>query len=722
MRIIVVIVGGILGTVLAGLPACQCTNELGGVPVGLDGRVCDPTTGQGLVGANVSLSGPVKRQTLSSSTGHYLFDGIPSGKYDVHAVAGAVTRDFSVDVADLARSATDGHVTKDDPACRDLGVVPGGGELDGQICNRHTESFVTNANVTITADNQTYATTTDASGSFKLPGVPAGNQVVVVRGEGYQRSFAVTITAGKVTTLDDKLAQNCNGTSATEGGMVGAFCDPSLPPEADGSGAPLVGASVRVQLLDASGNPVPSEVFNDVTDEQGTFEINGLEPGDYQVDVGATTTISPVLVNAGSETTVNDPHSQCTPPSQVGQIEGQLCNDVAGGLFHGTVDLISGVNIVQTTTSDTLGQFNFDRVAPGTYDVKAHDDASGYSRDYAGVVVQAYQTAHVDEGGAGGAACPQAPPTCTDVVNQPQVSADGRIMMIVDRSGSMGDNGSDGQPKWNSIKSALESVTSSLQSTVEFGMILFPEPGSNGNTNACPAGNTVQVDLAKNDASAVQSVLENSFNAPVGGTPTAATLDFAKGVLQPIANDGRPLAVLIATDGGPNCNNALDSAAATCRCTQPGEQGACGPNNCLDDLNTINAVGQLKNLGINVFVIGEVGAENFADVLNNMAKVGGTALPGTTNFYQVGGQADLTNALQEITNRVLSCHVDVTGVDILSAQSITVSVGNQTFARDPTHQNGWDETSPTSIDLYGAACDIASSSSSNVTVHVCNAP
>src|SRR5581483_7997199 len=98
--------------------------------------------------------------------------------------------------------------------------------------------------------------------------------------------------------------------------------------------------------------------------------------------------------------------------------------------------------------------------------------SGSYSKTYPAVVT-AFQTFIVDDG-----ACPPPQDQCGDVVQAPQVSTDGRIFLVVDRSGSMGDNDLGGQQKWSSMKTALEHVTASLTSSVEFGLTMFPQPNS----------------------------------------------------------------------------------------------------------------------------------------------------------------------------------------------------------------------------------------------------
>ncbi|MCC7108688.1 MAG: hypothetical protein IT382_05335 [Deltaproteobacteria bacterium] len=108
-------------------------------------------------------------------------------------------------------------------------------------------------------------------------------------------------------------------------------------------------------------------------------------------------------------------------------------------------------------------------------------------------------------------------------------------------------------------------------------------------------------------------------------------------------------------------------------------------------------------------------------MLNSMATVGGTALPGATKYYEADNEAQLQAALEAITQRVLSCRVNV-GASLDTADSINVRIGDLVVTRDTARQNGWDVTTPGVVELFGAPCDVASASTTPVTVETCVSP
>lgn len=681
-----------------GLGACQCGDSLNLLPGGVEGRVCDPDTGIGLDGAAMVLEGgAISRESVSNQSGEYVFERVPAGRgYTLTATLGDVVRELSFDVSPGQTA------IPEDTACRDNPGDPTKGTLEGQICNRHTGELITAGEVILALpDGELMITQTNDEGRFLLTGIPQGEHVVTIRGEGYQRSFLVEITGGGTSTLD--LADGCEVPSALEGSIVGSFCNPATLDN-------LIGANVVVTSADTQ------ETWSDITDTAGEFLVTGLPPGAYRVEVNHADysyTEPLVEVEAGGVEVVLDPTSECGDRPQFGRIEGQICDIDAGGRFIGNVDLIQGIStVVRSTVSDSDGRFAFNAIQPGTYTVRAYRD--GYERVFAGVVVEPFATAFLQESD-----CPTPEDVCTPHVNDPMVTQDGRILLVVDRSGSMGENEvGTGQQKWQGMKNALVSVTSALDSTVEFGLMLFP------NNDEC-GGGSLRVTLGAGRAGQIENALNNAY--PSGGTPTASTLQVTHDVITPYLTDGRPLAVLLATDGGPNCETGqiVSQRSPTCRCTNIEEQGNCLLHNCLDietdNDGPVTEIGRIKDLGISTFVVGISGVENFADVLNSMATVGGTALPGATKYYEASNEAQLQAALEAITQRVLSCRVNV-GADLDSADSINVRIGDLVVTRDTARQNGWDITTPGVIELFGAPCDVASASTTPVTVETCVSP
>jgi hypothetical protein len=260
--------------------------------------------------------------------------------------------------------------------------------------------------------------------------------------------------------------------------------------------------------------------------------------------------------------------------------------------------------------------------------------------------------------------------------------------------------------KWDGAVDALSDVVTSLDNEVEFGLMLYPD--GNADSNQCRAGD-LEVGVGVNRADDIVTSLNFSF--PGGGTPTAATLQQARQELDGLGDTGGARVVVLATDGGPNCNAGLN--ANSCRCVNP--DGCADARNCLDDVASTNAAASLTAAGYSVFVVGIPGSENFSDVLNGLATAGGTALPGATGYYQADDSVELSTSLEQIASRVATCRFDL-DQQVDNATSLAVSAGTNTVQQDPTRANGWDLVDADTIELFGAACDQLQTQPVNVTV------
>lgn len=312
--------------------------------------------------------------------------------------------------------------------------------------------------------------------------------------------------------------------------------------------------------------------------------------------------------------------------------------------------------------------------------------------------------------------------TC-ETVTATESNVTPRALIVLDRSGSM--NGVAPElfdTRWNAVTTAVTSMTASHETELAFGLMLFPSPRA---ADPCAAGETI---VAPSLASADVIASALSFTSPGGATPTAKSLRAAKDFFDAAgASDRTPTAVILATDGGPNCNPFLD--VATCTCVLP---DACALSNpppadevCLDDDDTIAAAEELHAAGVSTFVIGIPGAEPFSFLLDEIATAGGTAragADGAPRFYPANTPDELAASLDAVRVRVEKCQrvVDV-DVDqsLREAQSVSVQIGGAPLVRDQTRNEGWDITGADKIELFGTACDRAVNDE-RVDVAVCH--
>ncbi len=206
------------------------------------------------------------------------------------------------------------------------------------------------------------------------------------------------------------------------------------------------------------------------------------------------------------------------------------------------------------------------------------------------------------------------------------------------------------------------------------------------------------------------------------GTPTAQALQSAGEALAraPTPHDY----ILLATDGGPGCNLALDDQS--CVCLVPAScRNERLTQNCLDDQRTIQVIGDLNRQGIRTVVLGiTIGLPDEAQnncpedwaclagqgcvdgtcfdrirpTLNAMAQAGGAAPDGL--YLEVGQLEDLRGALRAAAGSFVPCVYDL-GDLAAHVDRLVVSIDGQPIQRDPV--DGWG-VADGQLEFFGAAC------------------
>ncbi|MBA2539098.1 MAG: hypothetical protein H0V17_05635, partial [Deltaproteobacteria bacterium] len=124
------------------------------------------------------------------------------------------------------------------------------------------------------------------------------------------------------------------------------------------------------------------------------------------------------------------------------------------------------------------------------------------------------------------------------------------------------------------------------------------------------------------------------------------------------------------------------------------------------DAGTEASVADLfTNRDIPTFVVG-FGSGTDAAELNTLATKGGTALAGTTKYYQADTPAQLDQAFQSIAGLIVSCDflVDPAPTDL--AQTFVFYENTELVPHDTTHGDGWDYDPATgTMTLYGTYCE-----------------
>jgi hypothetical protein len=290
------------------------------------------------------------------------------------------------------------------------------------------------------------------------------------------------------------------------------------------------------------------------------------------------------------------------------------------------------------------------------------------------------------------------------------------LYYVLDRSGSMNDSS-----KWSTIQVVLEKIMVALGPRAQIGAAVFPDPTKDAQ-DACASG--VQVFSPKpgdapagtpgpNDNALVETL---GHMGASGGTPTAETLTALAPTIEGIA--GKTY-VILATDGGPNCDAAASCDANTCtlnmddtdpsQCPTGGPPNCCDPSqggsplSCLDEAPTINAVAALANAGVPVFVVGVPGSENYAAVLDKLAVAGGTARGSEPQYYAVdtADQAAFLAAMSTIAAKIAgSCTLTLNQAPPDPSLINVFLDGNVLPQSGP---DGW-TLSGTTVTILGASC------------------
>ena len=286
------------------------------------------------------------------------------------------------------------------------------------------------------------------------------------------------------------------------------------------------------------------------------------------------------------------------------------------------------------------------------------------------------------------------------------------VMFVIDRSGSMADDldgNSDGGPsRWDVLETSLRQVLPPLDQQLSIGALMYPVSGS-----ACSVPFGVDLSPARGNTNRLLALFSTQ---PVGGTPTFEAARAAAAHLATLRTASAARALVVTTDGAPNCNPSFDPR--TCTCTRPPQQGVCQPQaNCLDDTRTIDGLRDLYlNSNLPTYVVGlGSGLNQFAYVLNQMAVAGG--VPRTdagTSYYSAQSAAELTDAFSRITAQLTRCTYLVDG--LLPDDTFTLEIDGVAVPEGP---DGWQWLNEANgeLGLLGRSCDaVANGSAPSVLV------
>jgi Mg-chelatase subunit ChlD len=306
------------------------------------------------------------------------------------------------------------------------------------------------------------------------------------------------------------------------------------------------------------------------------------------------------------------------------------------------------------------------------------------------------------------------------------------ILIVLDRSTSMRMRGVN---RWDPSVSALKTITSSLDESVKFGLMVFPGTqqgqamapascntltdaqqitdcitgaigGAAGGVASCDPG-TVAVPVGARTAAPIAQALDSM--QPNGATPTASTLQAAHMALgSGFTNnvDVRTSAkfVLLVTDGQPNCTGGTFGGGA------PG--GGSDPQAVTDSVARIQ---EMTDDGIKTYVLGygTQDDQGATDALNQMARAGGT---GDQAYRPINDEQGLLTVFQKITGTLVTCDFQLNTAPP-DASYVRVALDGTALRLDDP--NGWTLSADhLHVTVQGSACEAVKSRGHSLSVRV----
>jgi hypothetical protein len=291
----------------------------------------------------------------------------------------------------------------------------------------------------------------------------------------------------------------------------------------------------------------------------------------------------------------------------------------------------------------------------------------------------------LDSGGAGGldGAGPGGANCSTLAVAATRLPTD--VLLVLDRSGSMNNSIAEDcdctasagaplacpdpatcTPRWPALVAAVNATMTSVPG-ISWGLKLFTSPGG----SICTVSTGVEVPIAPSSASIIQAQIASVV--PGNNTPTAAAITTATAYLKTVT-DGHSKAILLATDGEPNC--------------------AGGSSTSSDFEGTMSAISAAKSAGFPVYVIG-IGPS--VDNLDAFAVAGGTNL-----YFPATSPEQLTAALQTASTAATGCDFTLP-MQPPDSNSVGIYLDKSLVPRDSA--NGWSFGASTqTIVLAGSFC------------------
>lgn len=287
------------------------------------------------------------------------------------------------------------------------------------------------------------------------------------------------------------------------------------------------------------------------------------------------------------------------------------------------------------------------------------------------------------------------------------------VMLVLDKSRSMSniwdhdlDPNTAEITRWNSLVNVVDYLTHEFGAQINFGAQLFPSADAYldepVNEFSCRVLEAPEVPVGPATAAEIIASIPEAADWTIsGGTPAYAGVESALAHLDAVAPDA-PRAIVLVTDGAPNCNPAEAPEDTLFVYDQEVTQ-------IINESFTGHQT-PVYVVGINILDYMETKpAVNPAQAINDMAVAGGVPAPGPDPYYNSFNEPELASALEEVVGAI-ECTITLEEQPIYP-ENVSVEVGNTWYPQvaDCATEDGWVYTSPAgpynAIQLCGAACD-----------------
>jgi len=350
----------------------QVAHMIGGLVVSNVGEPIEGATVRAF--SNTKSKEKTITSTVSDENGAFLFDDVRSGEYALYFSADGFRNDHNRRVQTGEMSLRQELVPL--PKIRGQVLDASGAPLRNFSVQLRTAPSA--SSITMSVQGTGVVVRNSKDGSFEIPASGStGEFVVEAKNNRYAPSFSDRISVGADGDVDGVIVRMTVG--ATVIGRV-----------IDADGRPVAGARVKTHDSEYTDDPFirslgeyPSRATERevLTSREGEFEIRGLAPATYLIEVRhvdyASTTRRKINATEGGRSELGDLR-MLSGATVRGRVNGPSGKGMDGGLVHlQTEPGMSDYGVTLSARTDAEGNYVFHHVPAGTYQIYAQRPAGG---------------------------------------------------------------------------------------------------------------------------------------------------------------------------------------------------------------------------------------------------------------------------------------------------------------------------------------------------------